>query len=119
MTAFLEVIVYRTDKRTAWTPIERVTAMDLTVLASDRGSMPMNICAMLEFEPTHGPSLAEVHQLLTERLTAIPRLRQRLHRTRPGGARHRRPLCMPLWSPTPQVAGWLSSWCFIRCWLRA
>ena len=59
-------------------PIERVSPMDLTMLATDRGSVPMNISAVLEFGPAHGPSSTEVRSLLGERLPAIPRLRQRL-----------------------------------------
>jgi WS/DGAT/MGAT family acyltransferase len=54
--------------------------MDLTVLATDRGSVPMNIGALLEFDQDDCPSLAEVRTLLGERLPAIPRLRQRLQR---------------------------------------
>ena len=36
-------------------PIERVGPMDLTVLATDRGSVPMNIGAVLEFDRLTGP----------------------------------------------------------------
>jgi WS/DGAT/MGAT family acyltransferase len=61
-------------------PIERIGLMDLTVLATDRGSVPMNIGAVLEFDRLDGPSLAEVRALLARRLPAIPRLRQRLYR---------------------------------------
>ena len=66
------------QSRTA--PIERISAMDLTVLATDRGSVPMNIGAVLKFNQADGPSLAEVRALLAERLPAIPNLRQRLLR---------------------------------------
>jgi WS/DGAT/MGAT family acyltransferase len=61
--------------------------MDLTVLASDRGSVPMNIAAVLEFEPAQGPIERDVRMLLAERLPAVPRLRQRLQPTPPGGGR--------------------------------
>ena len=61
--------------------------MDLTVLASDRGPVPMNIAAVLRFEPAQGPTGREVRMLLTERLPAVPRLRQRLQPTPPGGGR--------------------------------
>jgi diacylglycerol O-acyltransferase / wax synthase len=64
--------------------------MDLTVLATDRGSVPMNIGAVLEFDRAHGPSLTEVYALLAERLPAIPRLRQRLRRAPIGCGR-------PIW----------------------
>jgi diacylglycerol O-acyltransferase / wax synthase len=74
------LIVYQTVVPSGRTKIERVSPMDLTVLATDRGSVPMNIGAVLEFDPAHGPSVTEVHALLAERLPAIPRLRQRLRR---------------------------------------
>ena len=61
--------------------------MDLTVLATDRGPVPMNIGAVLEFDQHDAPSLAEVRALLAERLPAIPGLRQRLHRPPPGFGR--------------------------------
>jgi hypothetical protein len=32
--------------------IERISSMDLTALATDRGSVPMNIGAVLEFDQT-------------------------------------------------------------------
>lgn len=60
--------------------IERISSMDLTVLATDRGSVPMNIGAVLEFDHHGGSSPAEVRALLAQRLPAIPNLRQRLHR---------------------------------------
>ena len=40
--------------------IDRIGPMDLTVLATDRGSVPMNIGAVLEFDTAGGPSLAAV-----------------------------------------------------------
>lgn len=64
--------------------------MDLTVLASDRGPVPMNIAAVLDFEPAHGPTGRDVAMLLAGRLPAVPRLRQRLQTTPPGGGR-------PIW----------------------
>jgi diacylglycerol O-acyltransferase / wax synthase len=71
-------------------PIERIGTMDLTVLATDRGSVPMNVGAVLEFDRLDRPSLAEVRTLLAQRLPAVPRLRQRLHRTPLGCGR-------PIW----------------------
>src|SRR5947207_2665732 len=47
--------------------------MDLTVLATDRGSVPMNIGAILRFDTTNGPSLFTVRALLSERVPTIPR----------------------------------------------
>jgi diacylglycerol O-acyltransferase / wax synthase len=71
---------YQTIDHSDRAPIERLSPMDLTVLATDRGSVPMNIGAALEFDPHNAPSMAEVRALLAERLPAIPRLRQRLRR---------------------------------------
>ena len=76
--------MYRTPVQSGTASIERISAMDLTVLATDRGPVPMNIGAVLEFNQHDGPSLAEVRTLLAERLPAIPSLRQRLHRPPPG-----------------------------------
>ena len=65
---------------TGTAPIERIGPMDLTMLATDRGSVPMNIGAVLEFDRLDVPSLAEIRTLLTQRVPAVPRLRQRLDR---------------------------------------
>jgi WS/DGAT/MGAT family acyltransferase len=54
--------------------------MDLTVLASDRGAVPMNVGAILEFDRDRAPSLHETRALFRERLPRIPRLRQNLRR---------------------------------------
>ena len=67
--------------------IDRVGTMDLTVLASDRGSVPMNIGAVLVFDRADCPSPADVRKLLAERLPAVPRLRQRLDRAPVGCGR--------------------------------
>ncbi len=89
--------MHHTTVKFVRTPIERISAMDLTVLATDRGSVPMNIGAVLEFNQHDGPSLAEVHTLLAERLPAIPNLRQKLHRPPPGCGR-------PVWIDDPGFA---------------
>ena len=74
--------------------IDRIGPMDLTVLATDRGSVPMNIGAVLEFDTAGGPSLASVRALLSERVPTIPRLRQRLLRVPFGCGR-------PVWVDDP------------------
>ena len=79
--------MYGTAPASRTAPIERIGTADLTMLATDRGSVPMNIGAVLEFDEGDGPSPAEVCALLAERLPAIPRLRQRLLRTPPGCGR--------------------------------
>jgi diacylglycerol O-acyltransferase / wax synthase len=60
--------------------MDRIGPMDLTIVAADRGSVPMNIGAILEFDAPGGPSLASAEELLSARVPAIPRLRQRLQR---------------------------------------
>lgn len=75
-------------------PIDRVSPTDLTVLATDRGAVPMNIGALLEFAADDGPSWAEIETLLIKRLPAIARLRQRLRRSPPGCGR-------PVWVDDP------------------
>lgn len=65
--------------------IERISANDLTTLATDKGQVPMNIGALLTFAPVADP--AEVVRRLAERLVTIPRFRQRLLRPGLGGGR--------------------------------
>ena len=48
------------------------------ILVTDRGSVPMNIGAVLQFDDAGGASFATVGALLSERVATIPRLRQRL-----------------------------------------
>jgi diacylglycerol O-acyltransferase len=74
--------------------IDRIGPMDLTVLATDRGSVPMNIGVVLEFDTAGGPALAAVRSLLSERVPTIPRLRQRLRRVPFGCGR-------PVWVDDP------------------
>lgn len=74
--------------------------MDLTILATDRGSVPMNIGAVLVFDTAGGPSLAVVRALLSERVPTISRLRQRLRRVPFGCGR-------PVWVDDPHfVLDW-------------
>jgi diacylglycerol O-acyltransferase / wax synthase len=61
---------------------DRLRPADRTVLASDRGPAPMNIAAVLEFDPAADLDPAELTALLAERAARVPRLRQRLHRPR-------------------------------------
>jgi diacylglycerol O-acyltransferase / wax synthase len=74
--------------------IERIAPMDVTVLVTDRGSVPMNIGAILQFDIADGPTLATVRALLSERIPTIPRLRQRLWRVPLGCGR-------PVWVDDP------------------
>jgi diacylglycerol O-acyltransferase len=88
------VSVDDTAERIGRRRIDRIGPMDLTVLATDRGSVPMNIGAILEFDTAGSPSLAAVRALLSERVPTIPRLRQRLRRVPFGGGR-------PVWVDDP------------------
>lgn len=58
--------------------IERVGPMDLTVLAADRASVPMNTGAVLLFD---GSAPAALSGLLRDRVARVPRLRQILRPT--------------------------------------
>lgn len=74
-------------------PIERVGPMDLTVLATDRASVPMNLGAVLVFDGS-APAPAELLRLLRDRIPRIPRMRQTLRRTPVGCGR-------PVWVDDP------------------
>lgn len=60
------------------TAIDRVSPNDLMSLVTDGGSVPVNMAAILQLAPGADHDLAAVHSLLAGRITAIPRLRQRL-----------------------------------------
>ena len=64
--------------------VERLSPGDLTVLASDKGQVPMQFAAVLTIASTEGLSAAELEAVLSERIRRIPRLRQRLARRRWG-----------------------------------
>ncbi|MCC3314269.1 wax ester/triacylglycerol synthase domain-containing protein [Nocardia africana] len=73
--------------------IDRAGPADLTVLAADHASVPMNLGAILIFDGA-GPTPAEVRALLHERVPHVPRLRQALRRTPFGCGR-------PIWVDDP------------------
>ena len=87
-------VIVETAERFDGRRIDRIGPMDLTVLATDRGSVPMNIGAVLKFGTAVGPSLAAVRAVLAERVPTIPRLRQRLRRVPFGCGR-------PVWVDDP------------------
>jgi diacylglycerol O-acyltransferase / wax synthase len=87
-------VIVDTAERFTGRRIDRIDPMDLTVLATDRGSVPMNIGAVIEFEAGGGPSLPALRDLLSERVPTIPRLRQRLRRVPFGCGR-------PVWVDDP------------------
>ena len=65
-------VIVDTAERFGRRRIDRIGPMDLTVLATDRGSVPMNIGAILEFDAPGGPALAAVRAILSERVPTIP-----------------------------------------------
>ena len=66
-------------------PIERASANDMMELATEAGSVPMQVGAILVLRAGVGPDQAR--EVLARRVPAIPRLRQRLAWPRPGGGR--------------------------------
>lgn len=78
-------------------PLDRATANDLTVLATDRGPAPMNMGAVVVVDGADGLDVATVRATLAERLAAVPRLRRRLEPVPPGCGR-------PVWVDDPAFA---------------
>jgi diacylglycerol O-acyltransferase len=70
--------------------IERASSADLAFLAMEAGKLPQQFAAILRFEPSGDFSLARLRQVISERILAMPRLRQRLVRA-PVGCGH------PVW----------------------
>ncbi|MEV6562086.1 wax ester/triacylglycerol synthase domain-containing protein [Nocardia sp. NPDC051756] len=77
--------------------IERAGPMDLTVLATDHASIPMQIGAILLFDSAAAPTPASIQALLVERIPRIPRFRQVLRRTPFGCGR-------PIWVDDPEFS---------------
>ncbi|WP_433876270.1 wax ester/triacylglycerol synthase domain-containing protein [Sinomonas atrocyanea] len=75
----------------ASSPIDRISSNDLTVLATDHGSVPMQMAAILEFDAADAPTFAQLEAVMAARIQRVPRLRQRLVRTPPGCGR-------PVWA---------------------
>jgi diacylglycerol O-acyltransferase / wax synthase len=73
-------------------PIDRATSEDLVSLATDVGSAPMQVGAVLVLDGELDPGA--VATAVGDRIRAVPRLRQRLVRTPPGCGR-------PVWSDDP------------------
>ena len=74
-------------------PVDRLTHDDLTMLLTDRGRVPMNTGAVLDFDD-RGPSETELAVLLADRVASVPRLRQCVHRPPLGGG-------LPVWVDDP------------------
>lgn len=69
------------------TMLDRASALDMMELATDVGPAPMQVGAILVFEPGAGPDAREVRETLAARVSGIPRLRQRLRFGPPGCGR--------------------------------
>lgn len=65
--------------------VDRISAADLTLLATDRGPAPMHLGAVLVLDGAADDD--EVPDALLARAATVPRLRQRLRRTPLGGGR--------------------------------
>lgn len=88
-------------------PVERVSTDDLMSLASERGSTPMQVGAVLILDTCEGLDPADVVAALADRVAAVPRLRQRLVRVPWGCGR-------PVWADDGEftLAGHFSAvWC--------
>jgi diacylglycerol O-acyltransferase / wax synthase len=68
--------------------IERASSADLAFLAMEAGGVPQQFAVILLLEPSGDFSLPHLRQLISERILAIPRLRQRLIKV-PVGCGHR------------------------------
>ena len=75
-------------------PVDRASPADLMQLATDVGPAPMHVGAVLTLGTGPGFSVVEARRLLSERVRAVPRLRQRLRRAPPGCGR-------PFWADDP------------------
>ena len=60
--------------------IERASATDRAILAMDAGDVPEQLAVILVLEQVGGLDVQRVRGLIARRLSAIPRLRQRLVR---------------------------------------
>lgn len=65
--------------------LQRASANDMMELATDTPSAPQHVAAILRLERAVDP--ARVRDVLSARLPAVPRLRQRLTRAPLGGGR--------------------------------
>ena len=75
-------------------PIARLSANDLTNLATDHGSVPMQIGAVLLLDESSAPKAEELARVIEQRLARVPRLGERLRRAPLGCGR-------PYWEVAP------------------
>ena len=74
--------------------LDRASAADLMQFATGDGRAAGHIGAVLVLDAAPGFSVAEARRVLGERISAVPRLRQRLYRAPPGCGR-------PYWADDP------------------
>jgi diacylglycerol O-acyltransferase / wax synthase len=58
--------------------IEWASSTDLAFLAMEAGKVPEQFAAILLLEPSGDFSLSDLRRMISERILAVPRLRQRL-----------------------------------------
>ena len=75
---------------------ERVSAVDLMSLASWRHPPPLQVGAVLILDVRGGLDAASLRAILQQRIAAVPRLRQRLHKVPHGCGR-------PVWVDDPGI----------------
>jgi len=80
---------------TTFHPVERVSTDDLMSLATERGSTPMQVGAVLMLGTGAGLDPGAVLEAIADRVRAVPRLRQRLVRVPWGCGR-------PVWVDDPE-----------------
>ena len=61
--------------------IERATSADLAFLAMDVGKVPQQFAVILILDRPGDLQLRQLRQLISDRILALPRLRQRFRRT--------------------------------------
>ena len=75
-------------------PVERASAADLAFLAMDTGTIPQQFAVILILDQPGDFNLYDLRQLVSGRIRALPRLRQRLIKVPPGCGR-------PVWVDDP------------------
>jgi hypothetical protein len=68
-------------------PVERASAADLAFLAMDTGRIPQQFAVILILDRPGDFNLSDLRQLISGRIRALPRLRQRLIKVPPGCGR--------------------------------
>jgi diacylglycerol O-acyltransferase / wax synthase len=84
----------RVEATKAQPVIERASSADLAFLAMDTGKIPQQIAVILVLGRPGDLSLSQLRQIISDRIRALPRLRQRLITVPPGCGR-------PVWADDP------------------